>query len=78
MIKQPVSIWQWVVPLFRTSQITAWKTSGSFMKPEGFLMWLWGYTGTGDSKILGFQIPRTDGYVFSNLLLLLGNENLKA
>jgi hypothetical protein len=36
-----------------------------------------GDTGTGDSKILGFQIPRTGGYVFSNLLLLLGNENLK-
>ncbi len=35
-----------------------------------------GDTGTGDSKILGFQVPGTGGYVFSNLFLL-GNENLK-
>ncbi len=34
-------------------------------------------TRTGGPKILGFQIPGTDGYVFSNLLILLGNENLK-
>jgi hypothetical protein len=40
-------------------------------------MWVWGDTGIGGSKILGFPIPRTEGYVFSNLLLLLGNENLK-
>jgi hypothetical protein len=37
---------------------------------------VWGDTRTGDSKILGVQIPATGGYVFSNLLLL-GNENLK-
>jgi hypothetical protein len=40
-------------------------------------MWDWGDTGTGGSKVMGFQIPRTSGYVFSNLLLLLGNKNLK-
>ncbi len=40
-------------------------------------MWVWGDIGTRGSKILGFQIPRTGGYVFSNLLLLLGNKNLK-
>ncbi len=40
-------------------------------------MWVWGDTGTRGSKILGFQIPGTGGYVSSNLLLLLGNENLK-
>jgi hypothetical protein len=39
-------------------------------------MRVWGDTRTGDSKILGVQIPATGGYVFSNLLLL-GNENLK-
>jgi hypothetical protein len=43
----------------------------------GSLMRVWGDTGTESSKILGFQIPKTGGYVFSNLLLLLGNENLK-
>jgi hypothetical protein len=47
----------------------------SFFK-SGFLMRVWGDTEIGGSKILGFQIPRTEGYVFSNLLLL-GNENLK-
>ncbi len=40
-------------------------------------MWVWGDTGTRGSKILGFQIHRIGGYVFSNLLPLLGNENLK-
>jgi hypothetical protein len=39
-------------------------------------MQVWGDTGTEGSKILGFQIPGTSGYIFSNLLLL-GNENLK-
>jgi hypothetical protein len=77
MVKQPVSIWSWVVTLFRINQIIAWKTSGSFVEPEGSLMWVWGDTGTEGFKILGFQIPGTDDYVFSNLLLLLGNENLK-
>jgi hypothetical protein len=38
-------------------------------------MLVWGDTTTGGSKILGFQISGTGGYVFSNLLL--GNENLK-
>jgi hypothetical protein len=47
------------------------------MEPGGSLMWVWGDIGTRGSKILGFQIPRTGGYVFSNLLLLLGNKNLK-
>jgi hypothetical protein len=40
-------------------------------------MRVWGNTKTGGSKILGFQIPGTGGYVVSNLLLFLGNENLK-
>jgi hypothetical protein len=43
----------------------------------GSLMQVWEDTGTGGSKIFGFQIPETSGYVFSNLLLLLGNKNLK-
>ncbi len=47
------------------------------MELEGSLMRVRGDTGTGGSKILGFLIPGTGGYVFSNLLLLLGNENLK-
>ncbi len=38
-------------------------------------MQVWGDTGTGGSKILGFHISGTGGYVFSNLLLLLGNKN---
>jgi hypothetical protein len=77
MVKQPVSIWPWVVTLFRTSRITAWKTSESFVELGGSLMRVWGDSGTKGSKILGFQIPGTDDYVFSNLILLLGNENLK-
>ncbi len=79
MVKQPVSIWPWVVTLFRTSLKTSCKTPGSFMEPEGSLMQVWGDTGTGGSKILWFQIPRTRGYVFSNLHLhlVLGNEALK-
>jgi hypothetical protein len=40
-------------------------------------MRVWGNTKTGGSKILGFQITGTSDYVFSNLLLLLRNENLK-
>ncbi len=47
------------------------------MELEGSFMWVWGDTGNEGSKILGFQIAGTGGYVFSNLLLLLGNENLK-
>jgi hypothetical protein len=39
-------------------------------------MRVWGDTGTRGSKILGFQITGTGGYIFINLLLL-GNENLK-
>jgi hypothetical protein len=46
------------------------------MEPGGRLMRVWGDTETRGSKILGFQIPGTGDYVFSNLLLL-GNENLK-
>ncbi len=76
MVKQPVSIWPWVVTLFQTSRLTAWKASVSFVEPGGSLMRVWGDTGNGGSKILDFQIPRISGYVFSNLLLL-GNENLK-
>jgi hypothetical protein len=64
MVKKPVSIWPWVVTLFRTSRITAWKNSGSFVEPGGSLMQVWGDTGTRGSKILGFQIPGTGGYVF--------------
>jgi hypothetical protein len=39
-------------------------------------MQVWGDTGTGGSKILGFQIPGTGGYVFSNLLFL-GTKTLR-
>jgi hypothetical protein len=73
-VKQAVSIWPWVVMLFQTSRITAWKSSGSFVEPGGSLMQVWGDTGTGGSKILDFQIQETGGYVFCSLLLLLGNE----
>jgi hypothetical protein len=45
------------------------------MEPKGSLMEVWGDTETGGSKILGFQILGTGGYVFSNLLL--GNKKLK-
>ncbi len=76
MVKQPVSVWPWVIMLFQTSGLTAWKAFVSFLEPGGSLMRVWGDTGTGCSKILDFQIPRISGYVFSNLLLL-GNENLK-
>ncbi len=82
MVKQPMSIWPCVVTLFQTSQITAWKTSRSLVEPGGSLMRVWGGTRTGGSKILGFQILGIQilgmgGYVFSNVLLLLGNENLE-
>jgi hypothetical protein len=77
MVKQPVSIWMWVVMLFRTSQIIAYKTFGSFVELGGSLMWVWGDTGTEGYRILGFQIPGIDNYVFSNIFLLLGNKKLK-
>jgi hypothetical protein len=77
MVKQPMNIWMWVVTLFQTSQIIAWKTSRSFVEFEGSLMRVWGDTGSGGSKIMGFQIPGTGDYVFNNLVFLLGNENLK-